>query len=73
MPEATPEFKERLLEAFKELELGRTFTYRRTSTEGALAMFCGTSGDYNPYHQTSSSPARAGSANGLCRGFSRRA
>lgn len=51
MPEATPEFKERLREAFEELELGRTFTYRRTFTEGDLAMFCGISGDYNPYHQ----------------------
>lgn len=51
MSEATPEFKERLREAFEELEVGRTFTYRRTFTEGDLAMFCGISGDYNPYHQ----------------------
>ena len=51
MPEATPEFKEQLREAFAELEVGRTFTYRRTFTEGDLAMFCGISGDYNPYHQ----------------------
>lgn len=51
MPEATPEFKEQLREAFEELEVGRTFTSRRTFTEGDLAMFCGISGDYNPYHQ----------------------
>lgn len=51
MPEATPEFKEQLREAFAQLEVGRTFNYRRTFTEGDLAMFCGISGDYNPYHQ----------------------
>lgn len=51
MPEATPEFKERLREAFEELQVGGTFTYRRTFTEGDLALFCGISGDYNPYHQ----------------------
>lgn len=51
MPEATPEFKEQLREAFAELEVGRTFTYQRTFTEGDLSAFCGVSGDYNPYHQ----------------------
>lgn len=51
MPEATPEFKEQLREAFAELEVGRTFTYQRTFTEGDLSTFCGVTGDYNPYHQ----------------------
>lgn len=51
MPEATPEFKERLRDAFAELEVGKTFTYRRTFTEGDLTAFCGITGDYNPYHQ----------------------
>lgn len=51
MPEASPEFKERLREAFRELEVGRTFTYTRTFTEGDVALFCGVTGDYNPYHQ----------------------
>jgi 3-hydroxybutyryl-CoA dehydratase len=51
MPEATPEFKGRLRETFEELEVGRTFTYRRTFTEGDLAMFCGISDGYNPYLQ----------------------
>lgn len=51
MPEATPEFKEQLRDAFAELELGKTFTYRRTFTEGDLTAFCGVTGDYNPYHQ----------------------
>lgn len=51
MPEATPEFKRQLHEAFAELQVGQTFTYTRTFTEGDLAIFCGVTGDYNPYHQ----------------------
>ena len=51
MPEATPGFKRQLREAFDELEVGRTFTFRRTFTEGDVALFCGVTGDYNPYHQ----------------------
>lgn len=51
MPEATPEFKRRLREAFDAVSVGQTFTYRRTFTEGDVALFCGVTGDYNPYHQ----------------------
>lgn len=51
MPEATPEFKERLREAFEEMYVGQTFTFRRTFTDGDVALFCGVTGDYNPYHQ----------------------
>jgi len=51
MPEATPEFKQRLREAFEEMHVGQTFFFRRTFTEGDVAMFCGVTGDYNPYHQ----------------------
>ena len=51
MPEASPEFKEQLREAFAEIDLGQTFTYQRTFTEGDLTAFCGITGDYNPYHQ----------------------
>ncbi len=51
MSEATPEFKKRLREAFDELEVGRTFMFRRTFTDGDVALFCGVTGDYNPYHQ----------------------
>ncbi|MEW6637219.1 MAG: MaoC family dehydratase [Actinomycetota bacterium] len=54
MPEATPEFKRRLKEAFDEVSVGQTFTYRRTFTEGDVALFCGVTGDYNPYHQDES-------------------
>ncbi|MCA1729747.1 MAG: MaoC family dehydratase [Actinobacteria bacterium] len=51
MPEATPEFKQRLREAFEEMYVGQTFTFQRTFTDGDVAMFCGVTGDYNPYHQ----------------------
>ena len=51
MSEATPEFKQRLQEAFDEMHVGQTFTFRRTFTGGDVAMFCGVTGDYNPYHQ----------------------
>jgi 3-hydroxybutyryl-CoA dehydratase len=51
VPEATPEFKQRLREAFDEMHLGQAFTFRRTFTSGDVALFCGVTGDYNPYHQ----------------------
>ena len=50
MSEATPEFKQQLREAFDSLEVGQTSTFRRTFTEGDVALFCGVTGDYNPYH-----------------------
>jgi 3-hydroxybutyryl-CoA dehydratase len=50
MPEATPEFKQQLRTAFDMIEVGQTFTFRRTFTEGDVALFCGVTGDYNPYH-----------------------
>lgn len=51
MPEPTPEFKRQLREAFDEMHVGQTFSFRRTFTDGDVAMFCGVTGDYNPYHQ----------------------
>ncbi len=51
MSEATPQFKQRLREAFDEMYVGQTFTFRRTFTDGDVAMFCGVTSDYNPYHQ----------------------
>ena len=51
MPEATPGFKQRLREAFEEMYVGQTFAFRRTFTDGDVAMFCGVTGDYSPYHQ----------------------
>ena|SRR5579872_5327353 len=50
MPEATPEFKRRVRESFEELRVGQQFVFRRTFTEGDVALFCGVTGDYNPYH-----------------------
>ncbi len=47
----SPEFKRWLQEAFESLEIGQTFTFRRTFTDGDVALFCGVTGDYNPYHQ----------------------
>jgi|SRR5450759_1546937 acyl dehydratase len=50
MPEATSEFKQNLKIAFDSINVEQTFTFRRTFTEGDVAMFCGVTGDYNPYH-----------------------
>jgi 3-hydroxybutyryl-CoA dehydratase len=50
MPEATPEFKQQLREAFDSIHVGQTLTFRRTFTEGDVALFCGVTGDFNPYH-----------------------
>jgi len=50
MSEATPEFKQQLRETFDAIQVGQTFTFRRTFTEGDVALFCGVTGDYNPYH-----------------------
>src|SRR5216683_6509047 len=51
MSEATPEFKQQLRAAFDAIYVGQTFTYRRTFTDGDVALFCGVTGDLNPYHQ----------------------
>jgi acyl dehydratase len=50
MPDATPAFKQQVRDAFASIELGQTFTFRRTFTDGDVALFCGVTGDYNPYH-----------------------
>jgi len=50
MSQATEEFKQRLRAAFDALTVGQSFTFRRTFTEGDVALFCGVTGDYNPYH-----------------------
>ena len=50
-PEATTEFKRWLREALDATFVGQSFTFRRTFTEGDVALFCGVTGDYNPYHQ----------------------
>ncbi len=50
MPDASPEFKQQLKEAFAAMYEGQTFVYRRTFTEGDVTLFCGVTGDFNPYH-----------------------
>ena len=52
MPEATPEFKQQLQEAFDSIRVGQTFTFRRTFTEGDVALFCGVTGDCQPVSLT---------------------
>lgn len=44
------EFSELLRVAFEALAVGQTFQFRRTFTDGDVAVFCGVTGDYNPYH-----------------------
>jgi acyl dehydratase len=39
--------------------VGQTFTFRRTVTDSDVAPFCGVTGDYNPYHQDETFPAKA--------------
>lgn len=43
-------FKQRLRDAYDTIAIGQTFTFRRTFTEGDVAIFCGVTGDFNPYH-----------------------
>lgn len=50
MPDATPVFKQQLRDAYAQMTVGQTFTFRRTFSEGDVALFCGVTGDYNPYH-----------------------
>lgn len=50
MSGATSAFKKQLREAFDSITIGQTFTFRRTFTEGDVSMFCGVTGDFNPYH-----------------------
>lgn len=50
MSQATPEFKQQITAAFDSIQPGQTFVFRRTFSEADVAIFCGVTGDYNPYH-----------------------
>ncbi len=50
MPEATAAFKQQLREAFDAMHVGQAFSFRRTFGDGDLSLFCGVTGDFNPYH-----------------------
>lgn len=54
MSQATDEFKNQLRAAFDEIALGQVFAYTRTFMEADLALFCGVTGDFNPYHMDDS-------------------
>ena len=49
--ERMDEHRRRQAEAFDAIQQGKQYVYRRTFTDGDVAMFCGVTGDFNPYHQ----------------------
>jgi 3-hydroxybutyryl-CoA dehydratase len=59
MAGATPEFKQQLQKAWDSIPAGATFSYRRTFTEGEVTLFCGVTGDFNPYHQDATFAAQS--------------
>lgn len=50
MPDASPEFKQLLRDAFAAVQVGQTYTFRRTFTDGDVSLFIGVTGDFNAYH-----------------------
>src|SRR5215471_17586624 len=50
-PRTMDEHRQRISEAFAAIEPGKQYVFRRTFTDGDVAMFCGVTGDFNPYHQ----------------------
>lgn len=45
------DYRQRIQVAFDAIRPGERYTYRRTFTDGDVALFCGVTGDFNPYHQ----------------------
>jgi 3-hydroxybutyryl-CoA dehydratase len=39
LSEASPEFKQLLRDAFEAIDVGQTYTFRRTFTDGDAALF----------------------------------
>jgi acyl dehydratase len=50
MADATDQFKQQLQDSFQAIDEGDVFTFRRTFTDGDVSIFCGVTGDFNPYH-----------------------
>lgn len=50
-PRSSETFKARRQEALSHIQVGQKYTYRRTFTSGDVAVFCGLTGDFNPFHQ----------------------
>ena len=50
VPDASPEFKQLLRDAFERMQVGQTYTFRRTFTDGDVSLFIGVTGDFNAYH-----------------------
>lgn len=50
MPEPTSDFDPQVQAAFDAYPVGHAFTFRRTFSAGDVALFCGITGDFNPYH-----------------------
>lgn len=44
------EYKALRQDAFKSIPLGKIWRFRRTFTDGEVALFCSITGDFNPYH-----------------------
>ncbi len=42
--------RDRFRAAFEAIPPGATYSWRRTFTEGDVTLFCGLTGDFNPYH-----------------------
>lgn len=50
MQKASDEFKAQVRAAFEEIELQQQFSFRRSFSDGDVALFCGVTGDFNPLH-----------------------
>ena len=52
MPDASPEFKQLLRDAFAQIQVGQAYTFRRTFTDGDVALFCGVTKRSTALHLT---------------------
>ena len=50
------------LPTVSRIEVGQTFSFSRTFTDGDVSLYCGLTGDYNPFHldETFASASRVG-------------